>query len=119
MGKVRMTAKEIRNTGDYCVKLGYCEAQHLLSVLQPIGYTAGVYGWNFDVYYYMVNGRGVWICTGYRGMVGERLAEDVKPYDDEARKILSDWSKGYDDRRNEVFELIDRWLTKGLFDETI
>ena len=109
-----MTAKEIREADGFKVKLGYCEASHLLSCYTPIGYNSGAYGWNFDVYRLMVNGAVVWICTGYRGMVGERLKESVEPYEDEAKQILSDWSKGYEDQRDWLAHLIDQWLTKGL-----
>lgn len=114
MAKMRMTAKEIREADGYHVKLGYCEAQHLLSCTQPIGYTCGVYGWNFDVYLLYVKGERVWLCTGYRGMVGERLDEKVEPYEKEAEQILRDWSNGYEDRRDKVNALLDDWLTKGL-----
>lgn len=114
MAKMKMTAKQIREADGYKVELGYCEASHLLSCYNPVGYTCGVYGWNFDVYHIIVNGESVWICTGYRGMVGERLKESVAPYEEEARKILSDWSTGYSDKRDKLAYLIDQWLTKGL-----
>ena len=83
--KIKTTRKTIVN-GSVNVKCaGYCEAQSLLYNHQPIAYTCGVYGWNFDVY----EVYGVTICTGYRGMPGERLKE-VATYEDKARAILED-----------------------------
>lgn len=67
--KYRTTAKAIRDAmkaGMPTVALGYCELQSLLSCADPEAYTAGVYGWNFDVYQI----GGLTICTGYRGMIG-------------------------------------------------
>ena len=42
--------------------VGYCEAYNLLSGRDAMAYTAGVYGWNADVYFI----DGVYLCTGYR-----------------------------------------------------
>ena len=96
--KQRVTAKCIReaeHAGAPTVRVGYCGAQWLLSYLTPAYYTAGVYGWNCDVYTI----AGLTICTGYRGMVGEpavltadyerraRAAAD----EDERSAILAEW----------------------------
>lgn len=53
---------------------------YLLQNHEPFAYTAGKYGWNFDVY----SVYGVTICTGYRGMPGERLT-GVEKYEQMAR----------------------------------
>ena len=96
--KRRVTARCIRESeraGVPTVRVGYCGAQWLLSYLTPAYYTAGVYGWNCDVY----TVAGLNICTGYRGMVGEpavltadyerraRAAAD----EDERSAILAEW----------------------------
>ena len=96
--KQRVTARCIREAeraGAPTVRVGYCGAQWLLSYLTPAYYTAGVYGWNCDVYTI----AGLTICTGYRGMVGEpavltadyerraRAAAD----EDECNAILAEW----------------------------
>lgn len=44
------------------LKVGYCALQGLLRYYAPRYYTAGVYGWNADVYVF----GDVAICTGYR-----------------------------------------------------
>ena len=69
--KQRTTAKDIRERARLrvpTVYAGYCDAQYMLMGITPDYYTAGVYGWNYDVY----SIAGLTICTGYRGMVGKR-----------------------------------------------
>lgn len=96
--KRRVTARCIREAeraGVPTVRVGYCGAQWLLSYLTPAYYTAGVYGWNCDVY----TVAGLTICTGYRGMVGERavLTADYERRareatgEDERNAILAEW----------------------------
>jgi hypothetical protein len=41
---------------------------------RPVAYSAGTYGWNFDVY----EVGGVAICTGYRGMPSKNDRGDYK-----------------------------------------
>lgn len=96
--KRRVTARCIRESeraGVPTVRVGYCGAQWLLSYLTPAYYTAGVYGWNCDVY----TVAGLNICTGYRGMVGEPavLTADYERRaraaagEDERNAILAEW----------------------------
>ena len=97
--KYRTTAKAIRDAmraGVPTVALGYCELQCLLGCADPEAYTAGVYGWNFDVYRL----GGLTICTGYRGMIGadvdtaaaEKAAEALDRLDLDAReRMLAEW----------------------------
>lgn len=106
--KFKTTAKYIRSVyGDNCIKLGYCEACHLLRSHEPIAYTSGVYGWNFDLYYI----NGIAICTGYRGMIGSLPAVPVTEYEEKARKIYDDYSRPYNEREKEVNKLLREWLT--------
>ena len=96
--KRRVTARCIRESeraGVPTIRVGYCGAQWLLSYLTPAYYTAGVYGWNCDVY----TVAGLNICTGYRGMVGEPavLTADYERRaraaagEDERNAILAEW----------------------------
>ena len=97
--KYRTTAKAIRDAmraGTPTVAMGYCELQRLLGCADPEAYTAGVYGWNFDVYRL----GGLTICTGYRGMIGadvdttvaEKAASACGRADLDAReRMLAEW----------------------------
>lgn len=79
--KYKTTRKAIVNGCANIKCAGFCDLQHLLKNHEPTAYTCGVYGWNFDVY----EVYGVTICTGYRGMPGERLAGVVEEYEHKAQ----------------------------------
>lgn len=69
--KRRVTARCIREAeraGRPTVRVGYCDLYGALSGIDPDYYTAGVYGWNCDVYVI----AGLAICTGYRPAAGVR-----------------------------------------------
>lgn len=96
--KQRVTAKRIREAeraGVPTVRMGYCVGQSLLRDIEPDYYTAGIYGWNFDVYQI----AGLTICTGYRGMIGAkavktakyeaRIIDECTPF--KRAKILAEW----------------------------
>ena len=87
--KIKTTRKAIVNGSCNVKCAGYCDLQYLLHNHEPIAYTCGVYGWNFDVY----EVYGVTICTGYRGMPGARL-EKIGEYEEKARAIFD-----YTDKR--------------------
>ena len=80
--KIKTTRKAIVNTSANVKCAGYCDLQALLRNHNPIAYTAGIYGWNFDVY----DVYGVTICTGYRNMPGARL-EGIADYEKKASDI--------------------------------
>lgn len=96
--KQRTTARNIREAmkaGAPTVCVGYCDAWAMLSGITPDYYTAGVYGWNCDIYII----AGLTICTGYRGMIGAP-AVDTAEYERKARitdtaeeqiKLLAEW----------------------------
>ena len=81
----------------------YCELSYLLRNHEPVAYTCGVYGWNFDVY----EVYGLTICTGYRGMPGKRL-EHIAEYEDKAKAIINDWEtyKGNYEAKKEAIEAL-------------
>lgn len=64
----RITQKEVKRMHDYCIRCGAEEMHYLLYSHNRIGYTAGIYGWNADIYsvYSEKYGR-IAIVTGYRG----------------------------------------------------
>ena len=73
----------------YVFSANYCELDNFK--LNEIGYTRGVYGWNFD----LIEFEGNYITTGYRGMIGYRINYDFLqncnmkiPYFENRPKIL-------------------------------
>lgn len=84
--KMEMTRNQIADLPvDKIVTVGACELQDLLSGVDPIGYNAGICGWNYDVY---VIGD-VCILTGYRVLKKYPRAAKVEEYEREAHKIVS------------------------------
>lgn len=76
---------------------GYCDLSNLLWGHEPIAYTSGVYGWNFDVY----EVYGKTICTGYRGMPGRR-ANNEAAYEEKARAISDNYDLSWEERRDKI-----------------
>lgn len=95
--KFKTTAKALRDGCLRIVSAGYCDLQYLLRTKEPIAYTSGVYGWNFDVYEI----DGLTICTGYRGMVGRR-ANNIHEYEQKAKKIWNNYNLPWALRENLV-----------------
>ena len=56
------------------IKVGYCDMQDALKWREPNFYTAGVYGWNSDVY---VIDNDTVIVTGYRPFGNMGLPREV------------------------------------------
>lgn len=80
--KYKTTRKAIVNGCANVKCAGFCDLQYLLKNHEPTAYTRGVYGWNFDVY----EVYGVTICTGYRGMPGERL-QGIEEYEHRSQTV--------------------------------
>lgn len=85
--KLKVTKKEIRESGLNILKIGYCQAQNLLEALEPFGYSCGVYGWSCD--YYKI--ENTIICTGYSPIGKEIDYKIIKKYD----KMAEDLRKKY------------------------
>lgn len=45
-----LTKNEIKKQYETIIQLGYCDIYELTRQLKKIGYNAGVYGWNYDVF---------------------------------------------------------------------
>lgn len=99
--KYKTTTKALRAGSCNLCCAGYCDLSYLLREHEPIAYTCGVYGWNYDVY----EVYGLTICTGYRGMPGKRL-EGIVEYEKKADAIWCDYNKPYEERREEVEKLL-------------
>lgn len=102
--KVKTTRKAIVK-GSVNVRCArYCDLQYLLRTHEPIAYTAGVYGWNFDIY----EVYGVTICTGYRNMPGKRL-DSIREYEKKAREIWGNYNIPYETQKEETEKLLQEF----------
>lgn len=74
-----------------CVKLGYCEMQEALGFFEPMYYTTGIYGWNFDGFVF----DDFLLTTGYRNMMGCRPSHnDIEICKTECDRAIEKWKKG-------------------------
>ena len=87
--KYKTTRKAIMNGCANVRCAGYCDLQSLLKNHEPVSYTAGVYGWNFDVF--DVYGVTIWYGDGI--LPGPRL-DHIHEYEKKAATV---WD--YKDRR--------------------
>ena len=72
--KTQITKKAIMSAFKNVIRVGYCDMQSALTWREPNFYTAGVYGWNADVY--VIDADTV-IVTGYRPFGNVKLSRDV------------------------------------------
>ena len=72
--KTKITKKAIMSAYRNVIKVGYCDMQDALKWREPNFYTAGVYGWNADVY---VIDCDTVIVTGYRPFGNVELTREV------------------------------------------
>ena len=72
--KIQTTKKAIMNAYRNVIKVGYCDMQYALKWREPNFYTAGVYGWNADVY---VIDYDTVIVTGYKPFGNMELPREV------------------------------------------
>lgn len=104
--KMQTTIKNVKNNAKNLVYIPYGGASNLLQTTEPIAYTKGVYGWNFDVYEF----DGLTICTGYRYMPG-RCANNYEEYNEKAREILKS-RLPYEDQKKAINQLLRKFIAQ-------
>lgn len=72
--KTKITKKAIMSAYENVIKVGFCDMQDALKWRKPNFYTAGVYGWNADVY---VIDYDTVIVTGHRPFGNVELSREV------------------------------------------
>ena len=82
--KVHMTRNQLRRWYSRIYQTGYCELHPLAPYFRVVGYNAGIYGWNYDVYDF----DNAAVTTGYRGMIGADLPEKAQRILDDAKKWI-------------------------------
>lgn len=105
--ELKLRKKDLKNYD--CICFWYCEIYWLTKPLNRIGYTAGVYWWNEDVY--EINGET--ITTGYRP-TGERLnvkAWTIEKYEKKAEKIFHD-EPNREKKKTKVLKLWEKLLAE-------
>lgn len=85
--KTKITKKQITQSFDNVISVGYCDLQNLLRYFNERFYTTGIYGWNADVYIF----DNTAIVTGYRpfGNIKASYNGICKKYNDKAKEIYN------------------------------
>ena len=104
--KIQTTKKAIKNNYGKIVRVGYCDLVYLLSYTDAFAYTAGVYGWNADIY----DLEGIALVTGYRtfGEISPSW-ELIEKYEQKAKEVI-DLIYNYEERKEALKTLIDSFL---------
>lgn len=105
--KPKLTKKDITNRGKKVLRVRTDALRNLLINHEPIGYNAGTYGFNWDAYEVC----GVVICSGFRNMPGV-VPYGAIIYEEQAHKVVKDYSKSWDERREEVEELLKKFCAE-------
>lgn len=85
MGKIQTTQKAIKNSYNRVFCVNYCELQFTLGLLDPDFYTAGIYGWNADIYEIDSNTA---LVTGYRPFGTYLKYADYHKFEEKAKAVV-------------------------------
>lgn len=104
--KVQTTKKAVNNSYNKIVCVGYCGLQKLLVLEKPAAYTAGIYGWNADIY----DLGDIALVTGYRpfGDIKPSL-ELTRKYEQEATEVIYTISN-YEMQKKALKDLLNSFL---------
>lgn len=111
---LKLKKKEVMESFKAVVSAGYCDLQNLLWGRDRLGYTAGAYGWNADVY--LID--NVALVTGYRTF-GNRISyETLKKYETKAEK-LKERNRAKGIRAEQTIKALNRLLKKMIAEVTV
>ena len=105
MAKEKWTCKKVRQYN--AISISYCEAWHLLLGLEPIAYTAGIYGWNEDVYYIENN---TYITTGYRPHGTRKVTYELLDDYEKQAKAIYDGNEDYNTKIAKIAKIREEFL---------
>lgn len=106
---LQVRKKDILNSSERVLKVGYCQLQSLLNYESRFGYSSSnVNGWSCD--YYKID--DVVISTGYNPIGDDVKYEIVKRYELQAEKITNDYKLSYEERKQKVTELLHDFINE-------
>lgn len=111
---MELKRKQIKGMYKNIITVGYCELSELLAYSKKIGYTAGVYGWNADIFQLDWNTA---IVTGYRPFGNIDPDRTItKKYNEEARRIKKQ-NLSYEQIKSKLDELIEDFKNEVIKEE--
>lgn len=103
--KYRTTKKDINSSFNKIICVNYGKLANLLTYEHETAYTAGVYGWNADLYEF----GPVAVVTGYRPFGNIKPDyETTKKYENMAREIIKNIP--WNDQKNALHALIENFI---------
>lgn len=103
----RTTQKAVKNHFSKVISVNYCGLQHLLTMERVDCHTERREGWGADVYDF----GNVAIVTGYAPFGNVKPSyEVVSRYDNEARKLLNSYWTNYDEMKEKLTALIEKFI---------
>ena len=108
MNKSQTAQRNIKSVYNNIIEVGYCDLYYLLWAKNADYYTAGVYGWNADIY---ICGWDICICTGYRPFGNIRPdRKTLEKYEKAAEKIIKSRKYTYETKQTKVIELLQEFI---------
>jgi hypothetical protein len=107
--KFKATKKQMRDSYNTIISIGYCDAQYLLQYENEIAYSTRAEGWACD--YYDID--GVLISTGYSPLSEKNARRDyetVRKYDKQAMDIVCNYNLSYEEQKTQVKSLLDEFI---------
>lgn len=107
--KFKTTKKNMRDSYNRIISIGYCDAQYLLNYENPTAYSAGANGWACD--YYDID--NTLISTGYSPLSDRNVKHDyalIRLYNEQAMQIVHS-NADYDEKKKCVRELLEAFIS--------
>ena len=105
--KFKTTKKNVLSKACKVYSVGYCDMAELLRYSEPIAYTAGIYGWNANVYEI----EGVIIVTGYRPF-GEPVDHELLKVYEQKASDLNSIPSNYKEHKKAIELLLSEFIAK-------
>lgn len=108
--KIKVKQSELKEYYNV-IRIGYCNGYYLLSDIEPVYYTCGVYGWLQDTYYINYN---TIISTGYAPVRSNYNNYDdykiICKYEKKAKKIYNDYDIKWNIKKKKISKLREKFI---------
>ena len=107
--KLQVTKKAVMKSYSLIIRVGYHGLQNLLWYEERRAYTAGVNGWNADVYEF----GGTAIVTGYRPFGDPVSRELIEKYESAAKEVF-DGGLPYEEEKEKLRALAREFVREAI-----
>ena len=107
--KPQVTRKSVNEGYVNVISVGYCNLYYLLRHEKPRAYTAGIYGWNADVYEF----GGTAVVTGYRPFGDPVSRELIEKYESAAKEVF-DGGLPYEEEKEKLRALAREFVREAI-----